>query len=89
MHEVQESGMGVQGIARADPPRHRQGRQQHFGDGNFVGLLIDPDLEQGLLALVGAKGQQMRRGVVLRGGTAHRFAIKGNWLIGGSTASLP
>ncbi len=83
MQEAEELGVGVQGIGRTDPLADGQRRQHLFGDGNLVGFLVDAHLEEGLLTLMGHKGEQMRSRLLPLPGSPHRLAIQGQRLVSG------
>jgi len=51
--------MGMERVGRTDPPGQGETGEERFGDRDLVGFLIDPDLQYRLLAVMGAKGQQL------------------------------
>jgi hypothetical protein len=81
----------MKGIGGADAPGKRQAGQECLGHWDLIGFLRDRDLQERFLALVGTEGEQVRSGLLVRSGTAHRFAIQGNRVLclGHESAAYP
>ncbi len=59
MQHLHQGGMGMERVGRTDPLGQGETGEERFGERDLVGFLIDPDLQYRLLAVMGAKGQQL------------------------------
>jgi hypothetical protein len=83
--DTQEKGhMGMQRIRGKDPSSHRQGWQKHQCHRDLIGFLLNLNLKQGFLTVMGPEGEQMRSLMIIGACPSHGFAIQGNRVIWGS-----
>ena len=88
LHKV---SMGMQRISGIHARSARQTGQDFFGNGNLVGFLTNTHLQQGFLALMSTKGQQVRSWLLGGACTPDRFAIQSHGFLvqAGATAQYP
>src|SRR5258708_4757083 len=82
VHTQHEILLGMQRICRTDSSLEWQTRQERLCYGNLIGLLGNDHLEEGFLTVMGAEGEQMRRGLLVGCRTTNCFAIQSNGVIG-------
>jgi hypothetical protein len=73
--------LGMQSISRTDPAKQREARKQRLSNRDLSGVLGNLDLEHCLVALMGTKGEHMRRMVLGCPDTTHRLAITSKRII--------
>jgi hypothetical protein len=81
MDPLHEGGVRVQRIGSVDPAVGTQTGEECLSNGNLVGFLSHPYLQERFLTLMGTERQEMRRCLSFDSGSPHGFAIQGDWFI--------